>query len=63
MGVFAKWLEGNGIMDFTRSFFPGVIEGDEVRRIQWLLCDWVRVVVLSDSKDEQKTSRRNKIHT
>lgn len=50
-------------MDFTRSFFPGVIEGDEVRRIQWLLCDWVRVVVLSDSKDEQKTSRRNKIHT
>jgi len=46
MGVFAERLEGNGIMDFTRGFFPGVIEGDEVRRSQCLLCDWVCVLVL-----------------
>lgn len=50
-------------MDFTRSFLPGVVEGDEVRRGQWLLCDWVRVVVLSDSEGEQRTSRGNRIHT
>lgn len=50
MRVFTKRLEGNGIMYFTRSFLPGVVEGDEVRWSQWLLCDRVRVVVLPDSK-------------
>ena len=55
MGVFAERLEGDRIMDFARSLFPGVIEGDEVRRRQRLLCDWVCVLVLPDFNDEQTT--------
>lgn len=47
MGVLAERLEGNGVVYLARRLFAGIVQRYEVRWLEGLLGNGVRVVVLS----------------